>query len=169
VAEVSDALYIIALVATLVLMLVGLIGTVVPVIPGTILIFVAALVFAVIEGFQIVGWPTLVVLGVLAAVATTADIWVSGVGAKVGGASGWSVLVGLIGGLAGLVLFSLPGAIIGAVLGVLLTEIIRLGDWRQALKAGGGWAVGWALATVVQLGAGLTMVAIFIWQVVQGP
>lgn len=165
----SDALYIIALVATLVLMLVGLIGTVVPVIPGTILIFVAALVFAVIEGFQIVGWPTLVVLGVLAAVATTADIWVSGVGAKVGGASGWSVLVGLIGGLAGLVLFSLPGAIIGAVLGVLLTEIIRLGDWRQALKAGGGWAVGWALATVVQLGAGLTMVAIFIWQVVQGP
>jgi uncharacterized protein YqgC (DUF456 family) len=165
----NQTLYVVALIATLVLMLVGLIGTVVPVIPGTILIFVAAFVFALIEGFQIIGWPTLLALGILAAVATTADIWVSSVGAKMGGASGWSVFIGLIGGLVGLVLFSLPGAILGAVIGVLLTEIIRLGDWRKALKAGGGWAIGWALATVVQLGSGLIMVAIFVWQVIQGP
>jgi hypothetical protein len=102
-------------------------------------------------------------------VATTADIWASSFGAKVGGASGWSVVVGLVAGLVGFIVFSLPGAIIAAILGVLLTEILRLGDWRQALKAGGGWALGWALATVAQLGLGLAMVAIFIWQVLQGP
>lgn len=149
-------------------MLVGVIGTVLPIIPGTILIFAGALLYALVEGFQAVGWPTIVVLGVLAAVATTADLWASSIGAKLGGASGWSVLIGLVAGLVGLVVFSLPGAIIGAVLGVLLTEIVRVGDWRLALKAGSGWVVGWALSTVVQLGVGLIMVAIFVWQLVQG-
>jgi len=149
-------------------MLVGVIGTVLPIIPGTILIFGGALLYALVEGFQTVGWPTLVVLGILTAVATTADLWASSIGAKLGGASGWSVLIGLVAGLVGLVVFGLPGAIIGAVLGVLVTEIVRVGDWRLALKAGSGWVIGWALSTVVQLGVGLIMVAIFVWQVAQG-
>ncbi len=159
----------IVLAVTLIVMLVGLIGIVLPVIPGTIVIFVAALAFALLEGLHTVGWPTLVVLGLLTIVATTADIWATSVGAKIGGASGWSVLVGLVGGVVGFFLFTLPGAIIGAVAGVLLVEIVRMRDWRQALKAGSGWMVGWLLATVVQLGIGLVMVAIFIWQVVLGP
>lgn len=165
----QEPLNTIILVLVFLVMLVGLIGTVVPVIPGTILIFLAALVYAFVEGFQAIGWPTLLVLGLLTLVATTADLWASSIGAKLGGASGWSVLVGLLGGLAGFVLFSLVGAIIGAVLGVLLVELIRLGDLRQALKAGSGWAIGWALATVLQLGIGLVMVAIFVWQITQGP
>ncbi len=165
---VTEPLNIIVLVITSLIMLVGLIGTVLPIIPGTILIFVGALLYALVDGFQAVGWPTLIVLGVLTAVATTADLWVSSIGAKIGGASGWSVIIGLLAGLAGFVIFSLVGAIIGAVLGVLLTEIVRLGDLRKALKAGSGWLVGWVLSAVVQLGVGLIMLAIFIWQVVQG-
>jgi uncharacterized protein YqgC (DUF456 family) len=148
-------------------MSVGLIGIVLPIIPGTILIFLAALVYALLEGFQTIGWPTLVVLGIMAIVATTADIWASSVGAKMGGASGWSVILGLLGGLVGLVLFSLPGAIIGAIAGVLGTEIVRVGDWRQALKAGSGWMLGWILSTVLQLVSGLAMMAIFVWQIRQ--
>jgi len=165
---VEDPLSIIVLVVTFLLALVGLIGTVLPVIPGTILIFAGALLYAFVDGFRVVGWPTLVVLGVLTAVATTADLWASSIGAKMGGASGWSIVIGLLAGLVGFVIFSLPGAIIGAILGVLLTEIVRVGDWRQALKAGSGWVVGWILSTVVQLGIGLIMVAILVWQVVQG-
>jgi uncharacterized protein YqgC (DUF456 family) len=165
---VDQTVHIVVVALTSLIMLVGVVGTVLPIIPGTILIFAGALLYALVEGFQSVGWPTLVVLGILAAVATTADLWASSIGAKLGGASGWSVLIGLVGGLVGLVVFNLPGAIIGAVLGVLLTEIVRVGDWRLALKAGSGWVVGWALSTVVQLGVGLIMVAIFVWQLVQG-
>jgi len=97
-------------------MLVGLIGIVLPMIPGTPLIFVAGLVYALLARFQTSGWPTLLVLGLLAAVATTADIWASSIGAKMGGASMWSVVVGVILGFVGLLVFSLPGAIVGAVL-----------------------------------------------------
>jgi uncharacterized protein YqgC (DUF456 family) len=165
---VGEAIRITVLVLALITMLIGIIGTVLPIIPGTVLIFVAALVYALVEGFQAVGWPTLVLLGILATLATTADIWISSLGAKMGGASGWSVVVGLLGGLAGFIVFNLPGAILGAILGVLLTEIIRVGDWRQALKAGSGWLIGWALSTVFQLGMGLIMVAIFVWQLVEG-
>ncbi|MFC2023846.1 DUF456 domain-containing protein [Chloroflexota bacterium] len=158
----------VALVLALIVMLVGVIGTVVPVIPGTVLIFLAALVYAVLDGFQTVGWPSLIVLGLLTVVATTADIWASGVGARLGGASGWSVVAGLVGGLLGFLLFTLPGAILGAIAGVLGSEIVRVRDWKLALKAGSGWLVGWILSTVVQLGAGLTMVAIFVYQVWRG-
>lgn len=159
----------IVLALTLFVMLLGLIGTVLPIIPGTVLIFLAALIYALLEGFQAIGWPTLLVLLVLMIVATTADIWASTVGAKMGGASGWSIVAGLVGGLVGFVAFSLPGAIIGAILGVLLTEIVRVGDLRQAFKAGGGWMLGWLLSTVLQLGIGLVMTAIFVWQVIEGP
>jgi hypothetical protein len=165
---VNETLRILTLVITCLVMFVGVLGTVLPVIPGPVLIFGAALLYAVVEGFQAVGWPTIVVLGVLAVVAATADIWASTAGAKMGGASFWSIVVGLLGGLVGLVVFTLPGAILGAILGVLLSEIIRVGDWRQALKAGSGWLLGWIISTVLQLGIGLIMVVIFIWQVVRG-
>jgi uncharacterized protein YqgC (DUF456 family) len=159
----------IVLILTLVVMLIGLIGIVLPVIPGTILIFLAALAYSLLDGFRAVGWPTLVGLGLLTVVATTADLWAGSLGAKVGGASGWSVFLGLIGGLVGLVLFSLPGAIVGSILAVLVIEVIRVRSWKLAFKAGGGWLVGWVLSTVVQLGIGLTMVTVFVWQVLQGP
>lgn len=154
---------------TLLVMLVGLIGTVVPVLPGTPLIFLAALLYALVESFQTVGWPTLLILGLLTLLATSADLWASMAGAKVGGASGWSVLAGLIGGLVGFLLFALLGGIIGAVVGVLLSEMLRLGDWKKALKAGSGWLLGWVLSAFLQLSVGLVMVAIFVWQVMQGP
>jgi len=155
----------IVLVLVAAIMFIGLLGTVLPIIPGTVLILLGAFLYALAEGFQAVGWPTLLVLALLALLATSADIWAGSVGAKIGGASGWSILVGLIGGFVGLLLFNLPGAIIGTIGGVLLVEIIRVGDLKQAFKAGGGWAVGWLLSTAVQLVIGLIMIAIFVWQV----
>ncbi len=165
----EEPLNTIVLILTLVVMLVGLIGIVLPAIPGTILIFLAALGYGLLDHFQAVGWPTLVSLGVLTIAATTADLWAGSAGAKMGGASGWSIVLGLIGGFVGLILFSLPGAIAGAILAVLLVEMIRVRNWKQALKAGGGWLAGWVLSTAFQLGIGLTMVAIFVWQVLQDP
>ena len=154
----------VGLALTLVVMGIGLVGIVVPMMPGIILIFAAAVAYAVFDGFQAVGWPTLIVLGVLMLVGTTADIWATSISAKAGGASGWSILAGLAGAVIGMLVLNLPGAIIGAVLGVLLVEMRRVGNLRQALKAGGGWLAGWLLAAVLQLILGLIMIAIFYWQ-----
>jgi uncharacterized protein YqgC (DUF456 family) len=164
----SEAVRALVTVAVLLVMTLGLIGTVVPVLPGSILILLAALVYAILDGFRVIGWPTLIILGVLTLLSTLAEVWVSSAGARAGGASGWSVAAGLVGGFVGLLVLSLPGAIVGAILFVLAAELIRLKDWRQALKAGGGWMVGWLLSTVVSAGLALTMIAIFVWQLLRG-
>jgi uncharacterized protein YqgC (DUF456 family) len=156
------------LIVALVLMFIGLLGVILPLVPGIVLVYLAALLYAVIEGFAKIGPITLAVLTVLAVVGVTADLWVSSLGAKVGGASVWALLGGLVLGLVGLVFFSLPGAILGSVLGVIMVEMGRVGDWRKVLKSGGGWLIGWLLSTVVQLSLALIIIAIFLWQVRQG-
>lgn len=156
------------LIVALVLMLIGLLGVVLPLVPGIVLVYLGALLYAIMEGFARVGPITLTVLTVLAVVGVTADLWVSSLGAKAGGASVWALLGGLVLGLVGLIVFNLPGAIVGSVAGVIAVEMWRVGDWRKVLKSGGGWLIGWLLATVVQLSIALIMVAIFLWQVGQG-
>ena len=156
------------LIVALVLMFIGLLGVILPLVPGIVLVYLATLLYAIIEGFERIGPITLAVLTVLAVVGVTADLWVSSLGAKVGGASVWALLGGLVLGLVGLIFFSLPGAILGSVLGVIMVELGRVGDWRKVLKSGGGWLIGWLLSTVVQLSLALIMIAIFLWQVRQG-
>jgi uncharacterized protein YqgC (DUF456 family) len=156
------------LIVALVLMFIGLVGVILPLVPGTGLVYLAALLYAVIEGFARIGPITLAVLTVLAVVGVTADLWLSSLGAKAGGASVWALLGGLVLGLVGLIFFSLPGAILGSIAGVIAVEMWRVGDWQEVAKSGRGWLIGWLLSTVVQLSIALIMIAIFLWQVWKG-
>lgn len=159
----------VVLVVTAILMLAGLLGTIVPMVPGVPLILAGALLYGIVDGFQTVGWPTLAVLGLLTLIAVSADLWASSAGAKMGGASGCAVVLGMIGGIVGFLIFSLPGAILGAMLCVVLTEVARQNDWKKALKAGSGWLAGWVLSTLLQAGIGVSMIVLFVWQIIQGP
>src|SRR5215211_1328750 len=86
---------------TLVLMFVGLLGSVVPGLPGVTLIFLSALIYAVLTGFESVGAAILVVLFVLAALAFIADFFATTYGARRFGASNWGTVGGAVGGIAG--------------------------------------------------------------------
>ncbi len=156
-------------------MIVGLIGVVMPAIPGVGFIWLVTLIYAIAERFTAIDPLTFIVLTILGAIGFTADLWMGQVGAKAGGASPWSLLVGLllggVGAIIGAVLLGvgvIPGAIIGTVAGVIIAEYHRLEDWRLALKAGGGWAVGCLLSGGVQLLIAFLMIFIFIWQVLRG-
>jgi uncharacterized protein YqgC (DUF456 family) len=110
----------------------------------------------------------------------------SKLGATLGGASFRALLAGLglgiVGGVVGLVLGIIgtvsglpflaigiaPCAIIGAVLGVFLVERHVRDDWREALKATGGWAIGCVLSGVAQFLISLLMIALFLWQALKG-
>ena len=152
------------LTVALVAMFIGLLGVLLPLVPGVALIWFVALVYAIAEGFKNIDPITMVVLSVIAIPGITADIWVSSLGAKAGGASLWSIVASLVGGVAGFLISTLPGALIGAMVGLMAVELFRAKDWRQALKASGGWIAGWLLATVVQIVIGAIMIAIFWWQ-----
>jgi uncharacterized protein YqgC (DUF456 family) len=156
-------------------MLVGLAGVILPVVPGVGLIWIAALVYAIAERFATIDPLTLAVLTVLGALGVTADIWVSQAGGKLGGASWQALLAGLgsgaIGFLIGLLvggIGALPAGIIGMLLGLLLVEYLRRRDWRETLRVGAGWLAGCLLSGLVQLIIGLAMIVIFAWQVLRG-
>ncbi|MDQ4063296.1 MAG: DUF456 domain-containing protein, partial [Actinomycetota bacterium] len=84
---------------TLLVMLLGLLGSVLPGLPGVPLIFAAALVYAYITGFEVVGALVLILLGLFALLAFVADFVGTAYGARRFGASNWGMTGGAIGGL----------------------------------------------------------------------
>ena len=156
-------------------MALGLIGVILPFVPGVGLIWLVMLAYAIAEKFATIDPLTFSVLTLLGVVGFTADLWMSQAGAKIGGASVWSLLAGLalgaIGAIVGLVFLgvgAIPGAIVGAIAGVVLAEWYQHKDWREAFKAGGGWLVGCTISGGVQFIIGALMIVIFVWQVLRG-
>jgi uncharacterized protein YqgC (DUF456 family) len=161
--------------AALAAMLVGLLGILLPAIPGVALIWLATLIYAIAERFATIDPITFAILTVLGAIGATADLWMSQTGARVGGASIRSMLIGLGTGLIGALIGALflgigavPGALVGTLAGIFLAEYYRREDWREALKVAGAWLIGCTLSSVVQLFLGILMMAIFTWQVLRG-
>src|ERR671914_116813 len=108
---------------TLVVMLAGLAGSVLPGLPGVALIFISALVYAILTDFEYAGWLVIVLLGVFAAVAFVADFVATTYGARRFGASNW----GTVGGAAGGVLIGyLASAVAQGLLGLLSVIVFVL-------------------------------------------
>ncbi len=68
----------------------------------------------------------------------------------------------LVGGVIGMIVFSLPGAIIGAIGGIALVEFRRHRDWKAVLRASGGYVVGYLLSMVVEVVICLVMIGLFV-------
>lgn len=120
----------------------ALIATFVPVIPATLIIWSAALLHAVLTGFQPITWGFLAALGVLAIAAMLVDNLAAAWGAKKFGgssAAGWGALIG---GLVGLLLGPL-GFMIGPFLGAVLAELIfTRKSILEAISSGVGTLLG---------------------------
>src|SRR5512133_1198264 len=132
---------IIGLVLALALMLAGLIGAVVPGLPGMPLLIVAAVGHRLWFGDSSASVLVVVLIVVLAIVAQLLDYLAGMVGAKKMGAT-WRGVVGAVaGGLVGL-FFSLPGILLGPFIGATLLELIGGREFKAAAKAGLGATLG---------------------------
>lgn len=117
---------------TLAAMFVGLLGSVLPGLPGVTLIFLSALVYAFSTGFEVVGALVLVILFVFAVLAFIADFVATSYGARRFGASNWGTVGGAVGGILGAVIGifffgigSLFGLVLGTIGGVFLGEYLH--------------------------------------------
>lgn len=153
---------------------VGVVGTIIPILPGIFLIWLSVLAYAIIEGFKSIDWFTFVVITLIALVAGTADIWLSALGAKTTGASRRAMFLGFIGSIIGMILGTfipipifgnLIGSVLGYAAGLLLGQYHKYKDWNKALKAGLGGVAGWGVATAVQFAGGILILILFVWQV----
>lgn len=143
------------------LVVVGLIGIVVPALPGTVLIFAGLLLIAWAEGFARVGVPTLVLIGLLGAVSYTVDFVAAALGARHVGASKRAVAGAAIGTLAGLPL-GLAGLIFGPLVGAVVGEWSAHKDLRRASHVGMAAWIGFFIGTAVKIALAFSMVAVFL-------
>ena len=120
-----------------VLVIAGVVGTVVPALPGAALVFGGLLLGAWIDGFARVGAVTLTVLGVLTVLAWIVD-YASGVmGAKKAGASRQAIVGGAIGTVLG-VFTGLWGLLFMPLVGAAVGEYIAIRDFARAATSASG-------------------------------
>jgi uncharacterized protein YqgC (DUF456 family) len=145
------------------MMLVGLIGIVVPMLPGLLLVWAAVLLWA-FEAQSPAGWLVLGFASILALVGFVVQILVPGRRLRAAGVTTSATVTGTVLGFLGLFVIPVVGAFVGFLLGVYLSERVKLGShaaaWpstKHALRAigltmgielltglaiGGAWVIG---------------------------
>ncbi|MGJ4729231.1 DUF456 domain-containing protein [Luteimonas sp. SDU101] len=147
------------------LVLVGIAGTVLPAIPGLPLVFAGMLLAAWAGDFQQIGGWTILVLAILTLVSIGVDFLASAAGARRVGASRLAVIGALVGTVVGL-FFGLVGVFAGPFVGAVLGELVaRRGiaqqDLGRATKVGVGTWFGIFVGIVLKLTLAFAMVGIF--------
>ena len=139
---------------------VGIVGIVLPALPGTILIFAGLLVGAWADDFMRVGPLMLVLIAIIGIATYGVDFVASALGAKHLGASKRAMAGAALGTVLGLFL-GLPGIIVGPFLGAIAGELTVHRDWKRVGKAGLAAWVGFAVGTAVKVALAFLMIGLF--------
>jgi uncharacterized protein YqgC (DUF456 family) len=143
-----------------VLVCLGLAGSVLPALPGVPLVFAGLLLAAWVGEFEQVTWVTLAVLGLLTVVSFVIDLVATALGARRVGATRLAVAGAALGTLGG-VFFGLPGLILGPFVGAVAGELMSHGQVQQATRAGLATWVGLIFGTLAKLALVFTMLGVF--------
>lgn len=138
----------------------GLAGSVLPVLPGLPMVYGGLLLAAWGNGFARVGGYTMGALAVLLVIGLVLDFIAGSLGAQRVGASPKAVLGATLGSLVGL-FFGLPGLILGPFVGAVIGELSARRGLEQAAASGLATWVGLLLGTIAKLALGLVMIGVF--------
>jgi len=149
-------------VLTLTFMLFGLFGLVIPIMPGLVIIWVAALGYGIAAGFGALGWIMFAIITLLMIAGSFIDNVLMGTQARQSGASWVSIAAALVFGLAGNFVLPVIGGLIAALLALFIAEWIRRKNWRESLKSVGGmaWGCGWAF--MIRFIMGVVMIGLWL-------
>jgi uncharacterized protein YqgC (DUF456 family) len=148
--------------ATLFLMLAGLAGVFLPLLPGIELIWLAALGFGILHGFTWKGGLSMAGISLLLLVGLSSDIWITGLGLKSAGTSLVSVLTGTAALLIGSLLLTPPAGIAIGLAVLVVLEFLRHRDWKKAVASAGSALAGCGLSYGFKFFVGLLMMGIWI-------
>lgn len=146
---------------TITLLVVGLLGTVLPLLPGPFIIYVGGILHTFIRPESGMSWPGIALFTLLLLASYAVDFMSGAVGTKWFGGSKWGMWGVLVGGLVGL-FFGLPGLILGPIIGGFAAEkLIARKDFHPAAKATWGTVVGTTVGMGVRFAISGAMVAVF--------
>lgn len=158
---------------TLFTMMIGMIFTLIPPIPGTLVIWGATLGYGLVLGWEKLGWWAFSLITILMIVGIVADILGGQFGARMGGASCLAIIVGtIVGLLLGFVISLIGTPLLGCLAGmggtlggILLVERARHKNWSSAFNATKGYLAGNAIGILAKVTAGAMMVGVFLARV----
>jgi uncharacterized protein len=143
-----------------ILVIVGLAGAVVPMLPGIPLIFGGLWILAGVDRYQHVGRGWLIGIASIAVIGLALDFGAAALGAKRIGASPQAVSGALLGTVVGL-FFGLPGLLLGPFLGALIGELAAGRSLERSTHVGIAAWIGLIFGTVIKLTASIMMVVLF--------
>lgn len=149
------------------LLVLGLIGTLVPFLPGHLILFFAAIAHRLMLGADSgVEWWTFLVLGILLTISQILEFLSGAMGTRWFGGSKWGAAGALVGGVVGL--FFMPfGLILGPLIGSMLFEfILAKKEAKPATVSGIGSVLGTVAGLVVKMVVGVLMIVWFIVDVI---
>ncbi len=147
---------------TLALMAVGLIGTVLPIFPGTTVILAAAIIHRVMLGpAKSIGWASIALLVLLTLASYAIDFAAGWIGARRFGATRWGMIGALVGAIVG-IFFALPGILLGPIIGTLAGELIGGKHLVDAGRASWGALLGNLAGLFGKLVLAFAMVSWFV-------
>lgn len=149
------------------LILIGLAGILLPLLPGIPLMFAGMFLAAWVDDFQHIGWGLLATLAALTLLSMALDIWATAHGAKRVGASRLAMWGAALGTLIGL-FFGLPGLLLGPFIGALAGELLGLRSLRteaigQAAKVGVGTWIGLLIGIGLRFALAFAMLGLFVF------
>ena len=144
-----------------ILTITGLLGMLLPVLPGAPVLFLGLLFGAWADGFHYVGMWTLLVLAVLTGLTYVVEFAASVLGVKKFGGSKRAMVGAAVGGVVGLFL-GVPGILLGPFVGAVIGELSLQRSLDEASRAGFGTVVGLAIGVAGKLAIGIAMIGIFI-------
>lgn len=147
---------------TCILMLVGLAGTVLPLLPGQIIVLAAGVLhYFTLGPEKSPGWSGYTAMVVLLVLGYLLEYAASALGTKKFGGSRAGMIGALVGGIVG-IFFGFIGIIAGPMLGALLAELIIANrEWRESGRAATGAFVGFLLGMVGKFGCTVAMIGVF--------
>jgi uncharacterized protein len=152
------------LVITVVLMMVTLVISLLPFVPGPLLIWGIGLAFAGLDHFVRITPLAAGTMTLLMIAGSTTDFWTPLVGMKTRGASCSSVAGTLIGGLVGTFVIPIPiiSTLAGAMVGAMALELLRFGQFKRAMRSGSLAFESYVLSMAVEFVISIVIIAVFL-------
>lgn len=148
------------------LMVVGLAGCVLPMLPGTPLVFIGIYVYAWLTGFTIISRNLIIIFLILTVISVVIEYISSSIGSKKFGASKLGFIGAFVGAIVG-IFFAPWGLILGPLLGALIGELITGKEIKKALRSGTGAVIGFFGGTFLKIVISFAMIAFFTMRLIQ--
>ncbi len=156
---------ILAMVIAVILFLLGIAGTVLPVLPGVILVYAGMIVYGLLTGFESLGVDFFVLQGAATALLLGIDFVAASVGAKKFQASKRAIIGAFAGALVGIFTLGPLGILVGPFAGAVIVELFVGKNAQQALQSGFGTVVGNIGGAAIKILGEIAMIIYFFTQI----